>query len=85
MIVQKILLIEYYTNIKKMQLKFLRRPVFCREKARFFGENARFMAKSELYRIAALPFYITPSSARIIIQKMMKTKSKESKCSKTRS
>lgn len=45
-----------------------------------FGPNARFMAKSELYRIAALPFFITPASARCIIQKMMKVKSKDNRC-----
>lgn len=45
-----------------------------------YGPEARFMAKSELYRQAALPFYITAASARCIIQKMLRQKSKHSRC-----
>jgi hypothetical protein len=40
------------------------------------GTTARFIAKSELYREAAEPFFITPGSARNIIQRLMRKKSK---------
>jgi hypothetical protein len=42
----------------------------------FYGDTARFIAKSKLYEEAARPFFITPGSARNIIQRMMRYKTK---------
>jgi endonuclease V-like protein UPF0215 family len=41
-----------------------------------FGETAPFIAKSELYRLTAEKFFISAESARMIISKYMRNKSR---------
>jgi hypothetical protein len=42
-----------------------------------YGETARYIAKSKLYEEAARKFFITPGSARNIIQRLLRKKSTE--------
>jgi hypothetical protein len=50
-----------------------------------YGETARYMAKSRLYEEAAKKFFISPKRAQLIINEMMRKKSKDMQCLRTTS